>query len=66
MLGAMKATPQQLIAGFAPGERDYIRRELDQFLRPLPKDFRSVYGAAASRPMRRRSRRALEVSLHVD
>ena len=36
MLGAMKATPQQLIAGFAPGEREYIRRELDQFFSTLP------------------------------
>jgi hypothetical protein len=36
MLGAMKATPQQLIAGFAPEEREYIRRELDQFFSTLP------------------------------
>ena len=36
MLCAMKATPQQLIAGFAPGEREYIRRELDQFFSTLP------------------------------
>jgi hypothetical protein len=36
MLGAMKDTSQQLIAGFAPGEREYIRRELDQFFSTLP------------------------------
>jgi hypothetical protein len=36
MLGAMKDTWQQSIAGFAPGEREYIRRELDQFFSTLP------------------------------
>jgi hypothetical protein len=36
ILGAMKETGQQLIAGFAPGEREYIRRELDQFFSTLP------------------------------
>jgi hypothetical protein len=36
MLGAMKDTRQQLIAGFAPSEREYIRRELDQFFSTLP------------------------------
>ena len=34
MLGAMNDT--QSIAGFAPGEREYIRRELDQFFSTLP------------------------------
>ena len=34
MLGAMKDT--RLIAGFAPSEREYIRRELDQFFSTLP------------------------------
>ena len=32
----MKDTRQPLIAGFAPGEREYIRRELDQFFSTLP------------------------------
>jgi hypothetical protein len=36
MLDAMNDTRQQLIAGFAPGEREYIRRELDQFFSTLP------------------------------
>src|SRR5271166_5494820 len=32
----MKDTRQQLITGFAPGEREYVRRELGQFFSTLP------------------------------
>jgi hypothetical protein len=31
----MKDTRQQLITGFAPGEREYVRRELGQFFSTL-------------------------------
>ena len=36
MLGAMKDAQQQPIRGFTAGEREYIRRELDQFFSSLP------------------------------
>ncbi len=32
----MSKTQSRMIAGFTPGERDYIRRELDQFFSTLP------------------------------
>ena len=36
MLSAMKDPQQQPIRGFAPDEREYIRRELDQFFSSFP------------------------------
>jgi len=36
MLSAMKNAQQQPIRGFTAGEREYIRRELDQFFSSLP------------------------------
>ena len=32
----MSKTPDQMIAGFTVGERDYLRRELDMFFSTLP------------------------------
>ena len=36
MLRAMSKIECRMIAGFTPGERDYIRRELDMFFSTLP------------------------------
>jgi hypothetical protein len=36
MLSSMKDARERLIAGFTAGEREYIRRELDQFFSSLP------------------------------
>ena len=36
MFAAMSRTPDGMIAGFATGERDYIRRELDMVFSTLP------------------------------
>jgi hypothetical protein len=36
MLSSMKDARERLIAAFTAGERDYIRRELDQFFSSLP------------------------------
>lgn len=55
---AMSKTPDQMIAGFTTGERDYICRELDMVFPTLPSVAEGFQLTAAPTPASRRCRRS--------